>query len=232
MAKLRTAMLLLLACIVFLAIRVQNCPAQERRTIAGGEKFVWDPVIKQWVLHQGTQTIKANRGSNALPSNSSYGDRQRPAESSVASTNSSSARRSIVGGEKWVWDPVIRQWVFHQGTKTIQANRGSNALPSSSFYGGGPQSGDNNSTTAKSSSSQRKIVGGKIYVWDLHRKRWVQHLGTTTTKARRETHAPPNSRTSPKPLGQPHSLATPTATERKSDKSPPATRVITNPYFK
>jgi hypothetical protein len=118
---------------IITSISAPVCKSQERREIVGGEKFVWDPLLKQWVHHQGTRTINANRGTNATPKNSFFdGVQSRPADNHLNPTVSNPRPRDIVGGEKFVWDPLLKQWVHHRGTRTINANRGINAPPKAS----------------------------------------------------------------------------------------------------
>ncbi len=99
MPKLRTMTLLTLLFTAILSISVHDCPAQERRQLLGGEKWVWDPVGRQWVYHQGTTTIKANRGSNALPKRGYLDIRQQLSNSTSASAKPSSPRQKMWEGK-------------------------------------------------------------------------------------------------------------------------------------
>ena len=107
-----------------------------------------------------------------------------------------------------MWDPVSRQWVYHQGTKTIKANRGSNAIPENSYFGGGQRLGGSKSTATNSTAVRRKTVGGKIYEWDARLKRWVPSRSAKTAKTKKGTNALP-----------------------RNDKTPRPQRQITNPYM-
>jgi hypothetical protein len=211
MTRLRTITVLALVATVILFVTSRDCSAQQRRQIVGGEKWVWDPVMKQWVYHQGTKTLRANRGNNAPPKNSYFGGGQPSSgERSSTTTSSIGSRRQIAGGEKWVWDPVIRQWVYHQGTKTLKANRGSNALPRNSYFDGGSPTGVTNAKAMNSPQPQQKAVGGKIYVWNSRLKRWV---------------LPPAGKNPSVTSGSQ------TGVSQKPARSPQAKRVITNPYL-
>lgn len=115
-------------------------------------------------------------------------------------------RRDIVGGEKWVWDPVMKQWVYHQGTRTLKANRGINAPPKRSYYDRGSRISVTNATPKYSPRPQQKTAGGKTYVWNPRLKRWVLP-----------------------PAGKAPNV-TKTGVRQKAARSSQVKRVITNPY--
>ena len=102
---------------------------------------------------------------------------------------------------------MSRQWVYHQGTKTIKANRGSNAIPENSYFGGGQRLGGSKSTVTNSTAVRRKAVGGKIYEWDARLKRWMPSRSAKTAKTKKGTNALP-----------------------RNAKTAPPQRLITNPY--
>jgi len=191
-----------------------TCLAQQTRNIVGGEKWVWDPVIKQWVFHQGATVAPANRGINALPQSSVYRGTQPRGHHSQKPKLSTERRRDILGGEKWVWDPTIRQWVFHQGTRTVPANRGINAPPARTYLDRSPRPQRTNAGPKQ--PVQLKQWHGKTFAWNAKLGRWVPYV----TDKKRAT-----DRSSRDPQSMKHGA-------HNSSKNVQSTRskAITNPY--